>query len=474
MAIPEARLTIKDGALGIAPDTATGLQALIGASSSGTANVPTQYADQQTLRNDFGTGPLVEAACDVLAKAGGTVMVCKAPSSTAGAAGSVTATQTGTAILAPSGAALDAYNAKVVIVQGGANLAANVATFKYSLDGGLTYSPEIAVPTSGVYVIPNTSVTLTFTNGAGPTSFVAGDYFVFTTSSPAFTSGEAMTAVDAVLADPQVVTLIRIVGAPSSPANAAALASALDTKLQAAETTLFRYLFGIVECPSDTDANIKTAFASFTSTRLMVGAGYCNYTSVLSGASFSRNAAWPASARISRVPPSEDLGRVASGPVSGVTALTRDENKTPGLDQARFTTLRTLVGEPGFFITNGRIFSSPSSDFQYVQHRRVMDIASTTVRRGQLHYLNDTVRVDSTTGLILEVDARAIEARIERQLRDAITVPGYASNVSVLVDRTTNVLSLQKLVINYRVVPLGYLKAIEGTISFFNPALQPV
>lgn len=474
MSLPEANLAIKDGGLGVAADSSTGTQAFVGTCSSGTANTEYQFTDSQTMKDTLGTGPLVEQAANVLAAAGGVVLCVKAPSSTAGAAGSVTPTKTGTATLGVTGGALDSYDVKVVAVQGGATLAAGTATFKYSLDGGRSYSSEIAVPTSGVYAIPETGLTLTWTYSTG-TAFVAADQWVFTTSSPTFTLLEMGAALDVVLNSNTKVFQVHVVGAPTTPADAAALAAALDTKMSSAETSKFRYLNGLCECPEDTDANVKSAFASFSTTRVSVGAGYCYLTSsVKTGVQYKRNIAWAASARASAVPPHEDLGKVKTGPLKFVQSLVRDEFKTPGLDQARFITARTHIGRPGAFITNPRVMSGPTSDYKYLQHRRVMDIASAAVRDAQLEYLNDSVRVNKDTGLILEEDARSMEAFIERKLRDAVTAPGHASDVQVLVDRTTNIISTSELKVTYRVIPLAYAKFISGTISFFNPALAPV
>ncbi len=120
------------------------------------------------------------------------------------------------------------------------------------------------------------------------------------------------------------------------------------------------------------------------------------------------------------------------------------------------------------------MMSSPSSDFRYWQHRRVMNIAAGTVRAAQLEYLNDDLRVNKTTGLILEEDAKAIEAAILSAMHTTVTQPGLASGVSCQVDRTNNILSTSELKIRYGVIPLGYTKTITGTIGFNNPAITAV
>lgn len=466
MSIPEATLTIKDGALGLVPQDTSGIQALIGTSSSGTANVVASYGDVQTLRDDLGTGPLVEAAALVLSQGGGPVVVVKATGGTAGSNGSVTHTGTGTSVMTVSGTPLDTYLFKVLIKTAAAAVTSGLGTFVYSLDNGTTYSDEIALPTAGTYLVPNTGLTLTFAAG----TLVADDTYTFTSTGPAYTLTNLNTALTALLAASQTWFMVHAVGVPADASASAAVFSALDTALIAAESS-FRYAFACMQAADDTDANLISAFSALSSTRVGVCAGFAYIVSPLSGMQYKRGASWAIAARASRVSPATDLGEVAQGALTGVASLLRDERITPGLDANRFSTLRTHVGEPGFFITNARIMSSPTSDFRYWQHRRVMDIASTTVRSGQLQYLNSSVRIDAETGLINENDARAIEKNIEAKMRATVTQPGYASDCSVTVDRTVNMLTTETLKIKYRVVPLGYAKTIQGEIGFANPLL---
>lgn len=472
MAIPEATLTIKDGALGIVPPNVNGIQAVLGVCTSGTVNTVYSFNDIQALKDGMGTGPLVEQAGHVLSIAGGPVVVMRVTGGTAGAFGSVTpaGTNTGLSVLTLTASVpYDSYQVIVKIVTGGTNPAAGVAVFKVSLDNGRTYGPDTALPTSGVYTVPSTGIILTFSAA----TLVALDTYTFSTTAPAYDVTALGTAVDALLADSTEWFMLNLVGVPADTTAAAAVFAALDSKLTTAQSS-FRYVMGLMSSFDDTDANIKTCFLNLTSTRVAVAAGFENITSPVSGAQIKRSCSFTMAARASAVPPSEDLGRVASGNALGVVALVRDEFRTPGMDVARFCTMRTHIGLPGFYITNGRLLSSNLSDFQYIQHRRVMDVACRTVRAGQLHYLNDSVRVNKTTGLILDSDANAIDSYLTGLLRITVTQPGFASDASAQVDRTVNILSTNTLVVGYRVIPLGYLKTITGTIGFFNPTLAPV
>ena len=382
---------------------------------------------------------------------------------------------TGTQTVAISAASpLDTYSAVVTITGAGA---LGAATFTYSLDGGNTTSPTQLVPASGTYVIPDTGLVLTFSGTS-----TAGDYFTFTATPASFSTTDLANAMTQVLASTQTWAFAHVVGAPSAVAGAATLLAALDTQLGTAAAA-YRYARGLIEVPSDTDANTLSGFATASSTRVGACAGYAYTTSALNGRVTSRNSAWHAAARASKVPPSEDLGRVASGSVAGITApsvgagatpvsaLLRDERATPGLDAGRFTTLRTIIGRQGFYVTHGRLMAPNGSDYTFLQNGRVMDIAATAVRNALLTYLNDSVRVDSATGFILEKDARSIEAFVDGQLRAALTQPGYASDLTFQVSRTQNILSTGTLATTLRVVPLGYASQITVDLGFTNPAL---
>jgi hypothetical protein len=212
-------------------------------------------------------------------------------------------------------------------------------------------------------------------------------------------------------------------------------------------------------------------YASSANVRMDVAAGACELVSAISGRIYRRQGAWVIAARRAKVRLSEDCARVASGPVVGVVKLYHDEEVKPGLDDKKFSTLRTFNGEAGFWITNDRIMSAVGSDFEFTQHRQVMDVACEVARSALLRYLSESILVDRETGKIDEPTARAIEATVNAQLEAALVQPVHASATAVTIDRNVNILSTKKLVALISVVPLGYAKSIEVEIGFQNPAL---
>ncbi len=366
---------------------------------------------------------------------------------------------------------VDGYNVIVTCTTAGA---LGAAQFVYSLDNGNTVSGALLVPASGKYVIPDTGILLTFAN-----ALVLGDAWSCTITGASYSTTDLTSAMNAALADSRTWGFVHVVGPASSVANAATVATTLDGLLTTAMNA-YRFARGMIEIPVDTDANIINAFVATTSLRVAAVAGFVYVTSPLSGRQWLNPAAHVAAARASAATAniSDDLGKVANGavPSCGLTAANtalakqRDEAATPGLDATRFTTLRTLIGRPGTYITKGRTLATPGSDYSLWQNGRVMDTACSIVRNVLLNYLNSSVRVNSD-GTINEKDAQAIEAQTFSALAAGLVNPGDASSASVVVNRSANILSSQTLPVSVRIVPLGYASTISVDIGFQNPAI---
>jgi hypothetical protein len=431
-----------------------------------TATVYSETNPTQAIA-DLGAGPLAESVVQQLNVAGGQVLAVAVNPSVAGANSAVAkAGANGTGVLTVTGSPVDGYQVQVVPTQSGL---AGAGAFKYSLDGGRTFSAEYA--NSATFAIPGTGLTLHF----GANIFAVGDVYSFTSTAPGFALADLVAALNALFASPQLWGFLHVVGQASSLSGAAAIAAALESQLVALAANKYRYVHGIVEVPTDSDANIQSAFAGQVYTRVMVCPGNENTVSGITGQQLLRSSAWSASARTALVQPAEDLGRVKSGSLPGVTAIDRDEAVTPALDALDFTTLRTIIGRPGFFITSGHMFVAPTSDYSLSQNRRVMDLACAIARDALLNFLNDTIQVNPSTsaqnpGSITNRNASFIENAVNSALAQGLG--SNAISASIVIDRTNNVLSTKTINYQVRVVPNGYAKQITGNIGFLNPALQ--
>ena len=341
-----------------------------------------------------------------------------------------------------------------------------------------TLMTGVVTGTGGDLIVARTVANLAGgTGGQGATNgFVATDTYSFTTSRPSYTTTDVTNVTNNIVNNPNIWGWMHFIGQTSTPSTAATFASIVATQM-----TMFasnaRYCFGIVECPYDPtgasiDLALQTAFTSFANDRVMVCAGDGNCNSPIQGTEVSRSAAWPVAARCATVPVGHDLGEIQDTSLSGVVAIDRDESQTPNLDSFGFTTLTTIRGEPGFWITNGRMMTSANSAFQLAQFRRVMDVACVAARAALLYFLNASVRVNTASGVIIEQDARTIENYVTSAINSAL-----GSNISgcqVQVSRTHNILIDNSLPVTLGLVPLGYMKFINASIGYVNPALALV
>lgn len=466
MAIPNVNITVLDGALGIIQPSAANTQVKLGTCHSGTTGTLYSFTSPTQALAALGPGPLTESVCHALAVAGGNVLALPINPSVAGVAAATVHTGSGAgAVDATASAPYDGYAVLMTVVLGGTK---GTMTFTYSLDGGQTTSTVITSPSGGTYTIPNTGVALVLDTGA----FVAGDTYAIACTAPSYASGDVTAGMTALLAQPNAWGWMHLVGQLDTAAHSATLAATLETAMESAASTQYRYAFAVLEAPQDTDANLKTAFAAVNTPRVMVAAGFCDVVSTLTGNILKRSAGFPVTARQGLVPVAQDLGQVSTGSLPGVTKLYRDENATPGLDAAGFTTLRTLVGMPGFYVTTGHMFVPVTSDYNLSQNRRVMDLACTVSHQALLYFLNASVRVKKADGTILPADAARIETFVGGQVGAALVATGFASSSALVMDRTNNVLSTKTLNVSTRIVPLGYAKTINEDIGFLNPALQ--
>lgn len=488
MTLPNVNLTVSDGALGLAPANVDSIVAMVGCCSAGTVCTVYPFTNPQDVVASLGYGPLAEAVAYHLQSAGGIVYAVRGTTATAASASAVTvAVQTGDGVLTITGTPLDKYNGKVVITASGA---CAVAKFQYSLDGGVTYSADINTPASTVpYVITNTGVSLIFTANAGsPVDWILSDTFTFTTTEPHLDATNLGLALDALMADAREWRFCHVIS-NATPYVAAAttytLATTCDTKMTAADLR-FRYSHVICEARDQaqgvadaseaawiTEVNASTAAYVSTSKRVALAAGFVELESAIPQAGkgyMRRSCAWPIVAQRVKLNRSQDSGFIAeTGALPGVKSIYHNEENVPGFDDGRFTTVRTLVGEAGFFCTHWRMVVSSTSDFRFVQYREVIDEACRLTRQVLKNYLNADL-VTNTDGTIDEVDAKLIESYGAGML-----AAGLAGDVSgtpgMAICRTNNIASTMRLLATTRCRPKAYAKFIDADVGYQSSSL---
>lgn len=467
MALPEVTGEVLDGALGLAPENIDGLHVKLGVSSLGTPATLYSFSRPSDVIATLGYGPLPEALCHHLQIAGGPVLAMPITAGTAGTS-TVPVNSGGGPAVTLTGAPVDRFDGIVKITLGGA---VGTATFQYSLDGGDTWSQVIT--TAATYLMPNSGVTLNFAAG----TYVLAATYTWTSTAPYYSTTNLNTAFTALLADPREWGFAHVVGHGTAADDTAAMAAAVETHMQAAAVN-YRFVQALIEASDDTDSNLITAFAAVAAPLVAVAAGFVEALSAVTGRIYKRHAAWNVAARASKVALRARVGiatnllRVRAdshgGSLPGISRLLRDEYATPGLDAARFTTLRTIIGKQGFYITRGRMMAANGSDYSFWHDRRVINKGCRLVRGALLDELGEDVRLNAN-GTILEADALRIEGTITRALESNMVNIRNCTAASATVDRVQNIASTGRILVDVRIRRLGYLEDIRWTLGFEAP-----
>lgn len=479
---PYLKESVTDGALGLVAGDAKRTFAIIGLASLLAANTVGAFTGLQALKDAAGYGAGVEQAAQVLKECeGGATVLLVCPSSSAGSLTAGTQVGSGLGTVANSASAPnDDYDLVIKIIVAGA---VATATFAYSLDGGRTYSSEIA--TAATYAIPNTGITVAFSSGPG--NFVAGDRYPFEAKGPSFSVGQLNTALDALIGDGTDFSLLHVVGIPADAATMASVAAAVQSKLDTAATDRHLQARAVIDGPEGvSNSALKTAVAGISaSPRVLVGADFCPLTSVLTGRTEKRPAAWPIffqacsvaiSVALHATDPSESgplsrVGPLKSRATDPVSYSYHDETTaTTKLDDGRIACLRTWPGQSGVYVNRGRTLALLTSDFSELHRGRVIDEAMRVGYRFMFPIVGAREGVDRVTGRISERDAKGLEEAGRSKLVSALINEGHADDVAFIIVRGDNVLSTGLLKYRVRVLPKFHPDYIEGEYGFTNPA----
>ncbi|MDZ4042914.1 MAG: DUF2586 domain-containing protein [Eubacteriales bacterium] len=470
MPLTDVIIGVQDGGLGVAPPAADGIHAKVGVCSAGTVGQIVAVSNATKAREAFGTGPLVNAILDAYTAAGGTGLIyaVRAGGDIDGVVGAVTAAKTGQGNMTAAGTPLDAYDVLVEIVDAGR---LNVATFKYSLDGGRNWSGKITVPSAGAYTISGTGMIVTFAEYATDPdeSFLVGDQYSFKTTAPQASAEKVVAAIDALLGFAYSYEYIHVTGDSD-----AAMWAALNVKALEAESK-FRYLHILTEArgpaAETVDAWVNalvTAKASFASTRVAISAGRLRVLDAATGRQADRNGAGIYSGRLSSIRVRTSPAKVETGPLPGVLGLLPeglDDGHIETLDTQGFITFRQYIGLRGYFVNEGRMSAELTSDYTVVERRRPMDKACHLVRLAFLQAKH--AEIDPVPEK-LELELRTLENSAEAALGPMIA-DGDISRATVVIPRDQDILATSKLKVQIRIVPMGTIREFEVNIGYENP-----
>lgn len=495
MTLPGVQNTVLDNGLGVS-SPATSIPHIIGVFESGPVNTPTLIGNQRVLKDTFGIwGPGNDEAGFILGLAGGPV-VCTRVTSNVAASYTATNLTTISVVASVGGGADNAaafviatsapkndFDVKLTVTVGGARTAMK---FTYTLDGGLTTSPELA----GAATVPLGTSGVTAEFGVGTVApYVAGATYTVQANSPSFDVTNMNLAYAAAKLSLLNWDFFLLAGDPITSAAGALLAAGVQTQMDSFVTGFDKYFRTYMNMGREvTPATALAAWSAAVGVRY--GDGFGNFTVpapfAQPGRGFSKMPMCNfVGLRAAGNVISTDLAQVSGadsvGAIPGCVAISQNEYLAEsGLDAAKHGTLRTYANKPGFFLTNAWLHAAPGSDFEFWQHGRLMDQACRIISAFHTDQISKSFEVKGDgTGSLTEAAAQSLEKAAQRLLDSAIGSSlrgigptridgkiGHVSDVAYQVDRTNNVITTKTIIATVSMIPLGYGKRFVTTLSF--------
>lgn len=417
----------------------------------------------------------------------------------------VTRADASTSVITATGTPEDEYDLVFEVLTGG-TIGTDGIVFRYSLDGGETWSANINLGTASTYVLQDgadrvgyesTGVTLAFAAG----TLDAGDKATAKTTGPVVQASDVQEALDILRASTHRWRFVQV-PVDGTAAKASSMAGSIETL---ATNGVFTYLVTSARDRID-DAEIDatgqpstdwaerliTEYTNVGSDRLVVSAGRARITCPITGRTNRRPASWIATARLVEKTIQVDPGRVRDGALSsdvrifnalgGLVEL--DSNLRSALHQAQFLTLRRHERLTGVYITRGNAMAPAGSEYNRIAYRAVMDLASELYQAFMVSQLENYMFANPLTGpqpgqvqgqsapvpgAIAEPDARMLDKELTDTLSAVLVRNGYVPSLIARVSRTDPFLQTGTLTANVWLDPLAYIDTFNGTISFTSP-----
>lgn len=162
----DVNVKVEDGNLGRSSSTGTGTSIKIGISNveskspiliSGTMNA-------KKIKEKVGNTPLADACIDAVEWGASSIYCIPVKAGTAGTIGKITEDKKGYGTFEVKGSPNNAYDIVVEVMDAGE---CNEGSFRYSLDGGNTFTEEMTIPITGEAELATTGLTAKFTDAEG-------------------------------------------------------------------------------------------------------------------------------------------------------------------------------------------------------------------------------------------------------------------------------------------------------------------
>lgn len=466
----DVKTIVSDGGLGVQTAKGEGVHVKIGASpvASTSPILITGSMSHQKIKELLGYSPLADAVMDSVENGSGKLYCLPVQPSVAGTIGPVNKEGGGTGSCTANGIPNNAYDVVVVFTGAGGF---NQATLQYSIDGGNSFSGELTLSPTGELVIPNTGVTLTFSEAIdNPSdSFRVGDQYRVKTTAPQLSNQDVLDALAKLRNAVIPFEFVHIVGESARP-----LWGAVAEEVTAFFEQYKKPLFVVMEATRKADSETLNDFYN----RLAAERRGIDHTDVQIVASWSKykrmdgrvaeiNNAGIVCGLYARALVQQSIGETKSFSVPETKMLKLlpegIEDYIGALDDEKYLTFRQYEGLSGFYVTNARMMAPDGSDYRYAENVRVKNKIIRETRKEALKQLQSMVDMEDVQGS-LEAIAKFIEIPLDDMVRAK-----EISSARIEVPEDQDILVSEKLRVVIRFVPVGYVREIEIDLGMENP-----
>lgn len=465
----DVNVTVEDGNLGRSSNTGRGTHFKIGISNveSSSPILVTGSMNAKTIKEKLGETPLADACIDAVEWGAASIYNIPIKAGTPGAIGQVTEIKAGSGTFDVTGIPNNAYDIVLEVTESGE---CNEGCFRYSVDGGNTFTEEMTIPINGEVAISATGLGAKFTDAEGGDSFREGDRFIFSTTAPSMDNQSVINAVEGLINSNIAFEFVHIVGTSSKAlwASLATLANDFRTKYK-------RPLYFVLEARAK---RAEESLDEYVNAMLEERKGINNmYIQVVcSNSRYQRmdgrvqdiNNAGIVTGLYGQAKESQSIGEVKSFPVSEVKMLRLlpegIEDYISVLDSAKYLTFRQYIGREHYYVTSANMMSPEGSDYAYAEDVRVSNRLVKSVRAVAVNELQ--VEVDPND---LEASLANIQAQLNIPVEDAIRDKVISSGSVSIDTENLNILVDESLDVRVTYVPMGHVREMNLTFAVENP-----
>ena len=162
----DVNIKVEDGSLGRGSREGTGVQVKIGVSNveSREPVLITRSMSAGKIVDKVGNTPLADACMDAVEWGASTIYCIPVKAGTAGTVGEIQEEKQGAGSFAVKGSPNNAYDIVVEVLDAGE---CNESSFRYSLNGGDTFTEEMTIPATGEAELEAAGLSVIFTDAEG-------------------------------------------------------------------------------------------------------------------------------------------------------------------------------------------------------------------------------------------------------------------------------------------------------------------